>query len=147
MYLCSRIWFSLCPMEVLAMWADLGVKENFFCHLMESSSSSFISTASDSPAVFFRCHCLIFLCFYVYCQILQLAVSNSDGVNVFVILCFHQKIKYWVSVDVTAPWLHDVHMRSQGIKMSKNSFRFLLLFLTPSIFASLTNVETIGLRN
>lgn len=51
-------------------------------------------------------------------------------------------------MDLTAPGLYYIHMRSQGIKMSKNSFGFLflLLFFTPSPFASLTDIEAIGLR-
>lgn len=59
----------------------------FLCHLIESSSStSFSAPVSDSPPIFFRCHCLIFLYFCGYCQILQLTVINSDCINVIFLL-------------------------------------------------------------
>lgn len=79
-------------MEVLALWTDLGVKEIVLCYLLIHFSllpsllllQIVLLSFSDVTVWYF---------FMFFCQILGLAVNNSDCINVLDLLCFPEKIK------------------------------------------------------
>lgn len=75
-------------MEVLARWTDLGVEGNISLSLTDTSSSSSVFTPTlDSPTVFFQMSLFdIFVCLYVSCQILGLAISKLGCINVYPIV-------------------------------------------------------------
>lgn len=100
-------------------------------------SSSFSAPASDSSSIFFRCHRMVFF-FMFFCQILGLAVNNSDCINVLVLLCFPEKIKLigfsGLYSSLTLMRSYEKSRYKKYLKIVLDSYFYFCFLQLPSLF-------------